>query len=202
MNAIHQPVLIVIAGPNGSGKTTVTEQILRHEWMEGAEYINPDQIAQDKFGGWDSEEAVRKSIRYCEEWRERCIRERRSLIFEPVLSRADKIEYIEKAKKAGFFVRLFFICTSSPEINAMRITSRVREGGHSVPIPKIIDRYGKSIANCCIAAKIVDRCYIYDNSVNGCDARPLFRASDGVLAKKYVSEIPEWAEFIYRAVAQ
>lgn len=36
----HKPVLIVIAGPNGSGKTTVTEQILRHEWMEDAVYIN------------------------------------------------------------------------------------------------------------------------------------------------------------------
>ncbi|WP_289730821.1 zeta toxin family protein [uncultured Alistipes sp.] len=202
MNAIHQPVLIVIAGPNGSGKTTVTEQILRHEWMEGAEYINPDRIAKDKFGDWNSEEAVRKSILYCEERREKCIRERRSLIFETVLSRDDKIEYIEKAKKAGFFVRLFFVCTASPTINAARIAKRVMEGGHNVPIPKINSRYKKSIANCCIAAKIVDRCYIYDNSADGCDARLLFRASDGVLAKKYIAEIPAWAEFIYQSVAR
>lgn len=41
----HKPVLIVIAGPNGSGKTTITTQILQHEWMENAIYINPDQIA-------------------------------------------------------------------------------------------------------------------------------------------------------------
>jgi predicted ABC-type ATPase len=27
----HKPVLIVIAGPNGSGKTTITSKILRHE---------------------------------------------------------------------------------------------------------------------------------------------------------------------------
>ncbi len=202
MNTVHQPVLIVIAGPNGSVKTTVTEQILRHEWTEGAVYINPDQIAQEKFGGWDSEEAVRKSIRYCEELRERCIRERQSLIFETVLSRADKIEYIKKAKEAGFFVRLFFVCTASPAINAARIVKRVMEGGHNVPIPKIISRYQASIVNCSIAAKIVDRCYVYDNSEDDCNARPLFWASDGVLAKKYVSEIPEWAEFIYRAVAQ
>ena len=32
----HKPVLIVIAGPNGSGKTTITTQILQHEWMEDA----------------------------------------------------------------------------------------------------------------------------------------------------------------------
>lgn len=40
----HRPVLIVIAGPNGSGKTTITTQILQHEWMEDAVYINPDQM--------------------------------------------------------------------------------------------------------------------------------------------------------------
>ena len=41
----HKPVLIVIAGPNGSGKTTITSKILRHEWLEGAVYVNPDQVA-------------------------------------------------------------------------------------------------------------------------------------------------------------
>lgn len=37
----HRPVLIVIAGPNGSGKTTITSKILKHEWLESAVYINP-----------------------------------------------------------------------------------------------------------------------------------------------------------------
>ena len=46
----HKPVLIVIAGPNGSGKTTITSKILKHEWLENALYINPDQVAQDRFG--------------------------------------------------------------------------------------------------------------------------------------------------------
>ena len=53
----HRPVLIVIAGPNGSGKTTITSKILKHEWLENALYINPDQVAQDRFGDWNSPEA-------------------------------------------------------------------------------------------------------------------------------------------------
>ena len=39
----YKPELIVIAGPNGSGKTSITQQFLYHEWAEGTLYINPDQ---------------------------------------------------------------------------------------------------------------------------------------------------------------
>lgn len=192
----HKPVLIVIAGPNGSGKTTVTEQILRHEWIEDAVYINPDIVAQERFGNWNSAEAVKQSIVYCEELREKCLTERKSLIFETVLSREDKIEYILRAKEIGFFVRLFFVCTESPTINAMRIAKRVMQGGHDVPITKIISRYKLSVANCIDAAKIVDRCYLYDNSAENCDARLLFRVVDGNVFKVYTEDMPAWAELI------
>ena len=70
----HRPVLIVIAGPNGSGKTTITSKILKHEWLEGALYVNPDQVAQDKFGDWNSPEAVLQAAQYCEEQREACLK--------------------------------------------------------------------------------------------------------------------------------
>ena len=35
----RKPELIIIAGPNGSGKTSVTKRFLHHEW---AEAILPD----------------------------------------------------------------------------------------------------------------------------------------------------------------
>ena len=102
MSDSHKPVLIVIAGPNGSGKTSVTSKILHHEWMEDSIYINLDIVAQEKFGDWNSKEAVMKAVKYCEELRESCLVKRKSLIFETVLSVEDKVDYICRAIAAGF----------------------------------------------------------------------------------------------------
>lgn len=71
------------------------------------------------------------------------------------------------------------------------------DGGHDVPIPKIISRYNKSIGNCIAVAPHVDRLYVYDNSIEDSDARLLFRLSNGELAKRYVEELPDWAKPIY-----
>ena len=192
----HKPVLIVIAGPNGAGKTSVTSKILHHEWLEDSEYINPDNVARDIFGDWNNQESVLKAANYCNEWRERCLAERNSHIFETVMSATDKVDYILRAKRAGFFIRLFFVSTESPTINAKRVANRVLNGGHDVPIPKIISRYDKSIANCIALAPYVDRLYVYDNSIEDAEARLLFRLSDGELAKRYVDELPNWASTI------
>lgn len=192
----HRPVLIVIAGPNGSGKTSVTSKILYHEWLEDSEYINPDNVARDVFGDWNNQESVLKAANYCNKWREKCLSERKSHIFETVMSAADKVDYILRAKEAGFFIRLFFVSTESPTINAKRVANRVLNGGHDVPIPKIISRYDKSIANCIALAPYVDRLYVYDNSIEDEEARLLFRLSDGELVKRYVEGLPNWASTI------
>ena len=189
----HKPVMIVIAGPNGSGKTTITSKILHHEWLEDATYINPDIIAQERFGDWNSKEAVLQSVKYCESVREECLLNKKSLIFETVLSADDKVDYIKRAKDADFFIRFFFVCTSSPTINASRIANRVMEGGHDVPISKIISRYYKSLINCKVVSQIVDRTYIYDNSIEDHEATLIYRLANGELIKQYATEIPEWA---------
>ena len=192
-----KPRLIVVAGPNGAGKTSITEQLLRHEWMGGCEYVNPDYIARDEFGDWNAPDAIKKAAVQAEEVRERCVREGRSLAFETVLSMPDKIDFIQRAKKAGFFVRLFFVGTDNPSINAKRVALRVMEGGHDVPISKIIARYTRSLANCSVVARIADRAYIYDNSEDNVSAKLLFRTREGKLIKQY-GGINPWALEIMR----
>jgi predicted ABC-type ATPase len=196
---MEKPKLLIVAGPNGSGKTSVTGKILKHAWIEGCEYINPDNIARDMFGNWNSPEAVMQAAQYATEKREECIANKRSLIFETVLSASDKITFIERAKQEGYFIRLFFIGTDSPHINAMRVFRRVMNGGHDVPAEKIVSRYYKSIRNCALLSPTLDRLYVYDNSAENSFPELLFRANEGVLIKQYAN-IHAWANIIFQAV--
>jgi predicted ABC-type ATPase len=192
----RKPELVVIAGPNGSGKTTITRRVIRHAWGKDCLYLNPDEIAEAEFGGWDSPEASLQAARKAEQIREECLISAKSLMFETVFSAPDKVEYIKKALGAGFFVRLFFICTDDPSINEYRVARRRGEGGHGVPHDKILSRYSKSIAQCAIAIKLVDRAYLYDNSVDDADPVLLFRTENGALKKVYRQPVNDWAKSI------
>lgn len=196
---MENPKLLIVAGPNGAGKTSITGKILKHEWVEGCDYINPDFIARDRFGDWNSQESVLKAAQFAEKWREECLNTGKSLIFETVLSASDKIDFIKRAKEQHFFIRLFFIGTDNPQINASRVAQRVMKGGHDVPIHKIISRYYKSISNCALLSQFVDRLYVYDNSIENGLAELLFRTKDGKFAKQY-AELHDWAKPIYENV--
>lgn len=198
---IKKPVLILIAGPNGSGKTSVTEEILEHKWIENCIYINPDNIANEKFGGWNNQEAIIKAAQFAEIQREKCLKNKESFIFESVFSAPDKIDFLLKAKELGYFIRLIFVSTNHPSINASRIANRVMEGGHDVPISKIVSRYSKSIANCAFVATFVDRLYIYDNSLENHSPTLLFRGKEGKIIKKY-TEINSWAINIFNKLVK
>ena len=183
---------MVVAGPNGAGKTTITELGLAHEWFHDCEYINPDAIAQDELGDWNDAETVLRAAELATDRRERCLREGRSLAFETVFSATDKPEFVRRALSQGYFVRLFFVGTDRPEINAARVARRILEGGHEVPIRKIIDRWARSIANAAAIAAEVNRLYVYDNSVEDRDAQLVLRAADGRVVKAY-RDAPPWA---------
>ena len=168
---------------------------MRHEWMGGCVYINPDVIAQQEFGGWNSPEAFIKAANRAKEMREECLSSLTNMAFETVFSIPEKVEFVQRAQSAGFFIRLFFVCTNDPSINAQRVALRVMEGGHDVPIPKIINRYYRSIANCVETMARVDRAYFYDNSETDVAPSLVFRLSDGKIARIY-RELGPWAKNI------
>ena len=109
----------------------------------------------------------------------------------------------QKGKRSRFFYPLLFIGTDGPHINAARVVRRVMDGGHDVPITKIISRYNRSIANGAIAMAMVDRAYGYDNSVDDRDPKKLFRTKDGRVFKTYADlKLHEWGQMMIEELAK
>ena len=52
----------------------------------GVEYLNPDEIARDRFGDWNSSEAVMNAARWTEARREELLAASQGIAFETVFS--------------------------------------------------------------------------------------------------------------------
>lgn len=103
-----------------------------------------------------------------------------------------KLEIIRQAISMGYFVRLFFICTESPRINIDRVAERYAKGGHTVPGNKVTARYNRALLYGAEAMRLVQRGYLYDNSVQATESaysyKLIFRTINGHDYKLYMPE--------------
>lgn len=151
--AIKLPEVMVFAGPNGSGKTTITRMA-----KTVGEYINADDIKKTTLCS-DLEAAVK-----AEQLRKSMIAEKKDFTFETVLSTERNLLLLKKAKEQGYFVRGIYVLTANVDINVVRVSAREALGGHGVPEDKIRERYDKALALIPELVKVCDILHVYDNS--------------------------------------
>lgn len=113
-----------------------------------------------------------------------------SFTFETVMSGRDKIDLLSYAKKKGYRIYLYFICTDDVLINKDRVANRVVLGGHSVPVNKIEERYKRSLKNLKKAISTSDRAYLFDNS--GRHHVLICEITNGIEVTYYSEKIPNW----------
>lgn len=59
------PTITLIAGPNESGKTRLSETLISDAWIPANAYVNPDHIARELYGDWDSAESAPEGNSTC-----------------------------------------------------------------------------------------------------------------------------------------
>lgn len=96
--------------------------------------------------------------------RQNLLKEGISFSYEKVMSHPEKIIFLNKAKKNGYRVYLYYIATEDPSINIKRVKVRVAQEGHNVKSDTITKRYYKSLENLKAAVKQTNRAYLFDNS--------------------------------------
>lgn len=150
-----KPVMLVFAGPNGSGKSTIKSMFE----IKGR-YTNADDIVAAT--GMDNLEAAQ----FVDRLRYESIEKKEDFSFETVLSSEYKMDILRRAKTEGYFIKCVFVLTVDPQLNVLRVASRVSKGGHDVEPAKVIERYYKSLGNIKELMTICDILHVYDNTNN------------------------------------
>lgn len=132
--------LYIIAGANGSGKTTFAKSFSQ---IHDLYFINADEIAKELDPENITKHQVKAGRIFFQELHKR-LEENNSFIIETTLSGKYLVKYIKKAQKNGFEVELIYLFLEKPQTNISRVATRVIAGGHHVPKDDIIRRFYRS----------------------------------------------------------
>jgi len=154
--------LEIIGGPNGSGKSTFAE--VHFAKRKGATYINTDKIAigiapnGSEFAQYESGRIMLREI-------EQAILKKESFAFETTFSGRIWVSYLQKVKKLGYKIKIYFVFVNSIELSLKRIKTRVELGGHSVPEDIVRRRFARAFNNFMkLYMPLADEWFIVDNS--------------------------------------
>jgi predicted ABC-type ATPase len=163
----QKPLLVVIAGPMGVGKTTFYDAHLK--------------------------EAFPTLIPPISHQREAALREGRSFAVEDLVV---DTELLESARDAGYATKVVFISTEDPNLNVGRILIRMSRDGQSVPLNSIPESYKESLKSLPEARKHADDVLVYDNTLDGKGHRLVARFIAGELVKT-THPSPEWLKSLF-----
>jgi predicted ABC-type ATPase len=153
--------LYIIAGANGSGKTTFAKEFSKNLNLN---FINADEIAKEL----DSKNLTKYKIKAGKLFFLRLksnLQLHKSFVIETTLSGKYLVKYIEQAKQLKYRVVLIYLFLEEPEINIERIKNRVFNGGHYVSDKDVVRRFYRSKKLFCSLYKnIVSSWHIYYNS--------------------------------------
>ncbi|MDO5443091.1 MAG: zeta toxin family protein [Bacteroidia bacterium] len=149
------PRLFIIAGCNGSGKTTASYSMLP-EMLECSQFVNSDEFAKS-LAPFDPDSASVSAGRYMLLKIKYLFDRNADFCIESTLATRSLLRMVREAKANGYTVTLIYFWLNSPELAIARVKDRVAAGGHNTPEPIIRRRYLMGLS------------YFFDEYVPECD---------------------------------
>jgi len=184
--ASHKPLAVIVAGHNGSGKSTwwnrrlapsVRIPLVNADRMMLS--ILPEIPEHDVLPEWArklrDEDAswMRVAQRGVQSFVDHAMEEKAPFAMETVFSHFDvqngrvvasKIDLIRRMQNHGYFVLLLFVGLQSASLSIARVISRVALGGHDVPRDRLVERFPRTQRAIRLAKDVADACVLVDNS--------------------------------------
>ena len=201
------PHLVVLAGTNGAGKSSIAGAFLRDA---GGQYFNPDEIARALRAAAPSLDAAAANGRAWATGRrllEDAIRDRRDFAIETTLGGNTIATLLLAAARRGFAIRVWYAGLATPELHLARVAARARRGGHDIPASDVRRRYDSSRQNLIALLPHLAELTVYDNSTErdpatGATPHPrlvLHVRAGVIVAPPDLAGTPAWARPIVAA---
>jgi len=204
-----RPVLYVLAGVNGAGKSSIGGHLLERQ---GLTWFNPDTFARELIAASGCSQVDANGRAWVEGMRrlDDALTRGTSFAFETTLGGHSVPQKILAATRTHD-VLIWFCGLASPEQHIARVRARVAAGGHDIPEPKIRERYVYAQGNLIGLMPHVAHVQVYDNSS---DAAPGDAVPDPVLVLELtegrlswpgpedgaaLGATPEWAKALLEA---
>ena len=204
-----RPFIIVLAGVNGAGKSSVLSALLLHE---GLDWYNPDRYAAELVRelGIGLEEANGRAWNYGKSLLEQAIVGKTNHAFETTLGGNSITRLLREASRTHD-VLMLYCGLESPDLHIARVRQRVAHRGHPIPDDKIRQRWNSSRTNLVQLLPVLSRLQVFDNSQSVApgedvpDPTLLLELEDRriifppTLTAEALASIPAWAQPIFEA---
>ncbi len=181
--SLSEKELLIIAGPNGTGKSTFAFSFI--EKHPDYIFLNADEIAKDRN---ENKNFAQKNLSAGREFFlkvEESLKENKSVLVESTLSGNYLEKLIQQYKEKGFKISIIYVFLENPDICILRIKERVLKGGHHVPDHYVIRRFYRSKRNFWNSyKKLADKWFMVYNSDNNFQQFAIGVGDDYVISNK------------------
>jgi predicted ABC-type ATPase len=205
-----KPVLYVLAGVNGAGKSSVGGHLLT---QAGLSWFNPDTYARELVRQQGLDQAAANAAAWQEGVRrlDAAVASGSSYAFETTLGGRTLVQKLVEAS-ATHDVLVWFCGLRDAELHLARVQLRVTQGGHDIAEERIRQRWHTSRQNLIGLMPHLSQLSVFDNSASAAvgepipDPRLLLRMDAGHLAfpltPEQVRQTPDWAKPLVEAAFQ
>jgi predicted ABC-type ATPase len=204
-----RPVLFVLAGVNGAGKSSVGGHLLE---LRGLTWFNPDTFASELIAISGCDQATANVHAWNESMRrlDEAIAAGHTHAFETTLGGHTVAARIAAATRTHDVI-IWFCGLASPDLHVARVRARVAAGGHDIPEARIRERYPQALKNLIALMPTLAQLRVYDNSAEVPSGAPIpdpllvLEMNNGRLVWPAPDDIdalrgtPEWAKPLVEA---